>query len=389
MMVNQARYTVVLLALLTVITAALVHIDPPRGDSFTGLCIYSTDGFSLLSNGTHRVAVGKSLEVGETYRVFGRLRRTNRGLWMDVRSVEPAKPDFPLESVEGAYWIDWNPVLLTPSRIRLAREINASKGEVVLIRGLESGGKFYPLYVERRGFLETPKEGFPFAVRGVVLSTTGKYAVVWNGSEEFKVLRFRGVELHPGMRVKVVGVVRIRDSIYIYPASGKDFEIIGYPKPVPLSNSSTGDFVDAECYVTGKGKRSLKLDCTELRLYGFKAKVGDLVHVLGLRRKSSILCINCSVVKPREKLPNSICKPVPNRPLKISGRVEWVKTYRNGFGIANVTFGKCWILLKLPKSLRVAVKPGEWITAFGFFTEYRGMPAFHVESREDLCSGKW
>ncbi|WP_367884799.1 hypothetical protein [Thermococcus sp. JCM 11816] len=65
-----------------------------------------------------------------------------------------------------------------------------------------------------------------------------------------------------------------------------------------------------------------------------------------------------------------------------------MKRYRNGFGLANVTDGNCWVLLKLPpKSLGISVASGENVTAYGFFTTYREKPAFEIQSGEDLCSG--
>jgi hypothetical protein len=384
-MVRQVKHIVVLMALLVIITGALIRTSPPRGESFTGICVYSSGDFSVLFNGTHRVAVQKTLEIGKTYRAVGRLRKGSRGLWMDTYSIEPAEPDFPLESMKGAYWVDGHPYLLTPDRLHLSTFINASKGEIVLAYGVKSGRKFYPIKIRRLGFLKAPREGLPFAVEGVVLSR-GRYITVWNGSDEFKVLRLKGVEPSPGQRIRVVGIVRIRDSIYLYPSSSGDVEILGYPAPVGLGNSSTGDVVEAECTVIASSKTSLKMNCTSLRLYGFKARVGDVLHIRALRRKSSLLCLNCSVVRPREELPNTICEHSPGAFGRISGTLSWVRRYRNGFGIANVTKGNCWVLLKLPKSLGVSPVPGENITAYGFFTTYRGEPAFEVRSREDLCS---
>lgn len=267
----------------------------------------------------------------------------------------------------------------------LATPINASKGELVLVRGLGYGSKFYPLEVHRRGFSASPKNGFPFVVEGVVMSI-GRYISIWNESEEFKVLKLRGVEVSPGQRIRVAGIVKVRDYIYLYPSEPKDIALLGYSKLKPLWNSSIGDIVEAKCLVLDSGS-TLKLNCTDLRLYGFKARVGDVVHIRALRRKSSLLCLNCSVVHPREKLPNELCEYSPGNFAKISGTVTWVKRYRNGFGLANVTDGNCWVLLKLPKSLGVSVASGENVTAYGFFTTYREKPAFEIQSGEDLCSG--
>ncbi|MBP1911600.1 hypothetical protein [Thermococcus stetteri] len=347
--------------------------------------MYSSPGFSVLYNGSQSVAVGKSLEVGKVYAVRGRLRKTGRGLWMDVSSLKTASPDFLLESLEGAYWIDETPRLLTPERVYLATPLNASKGELVLVKGLRYRGKFYPIKVRRQGFLNFPRNGFPFAAEGVVLST-GRYISLWNGSEELRVLRLRGVRLSPGQKIRAVGIVRIRDYIYLYPSDVTDVVLLGYPEPVSLEDSSVGSIVEADCLVLGSGK-TLKLNCTSLRLYGFKARVGDAVHIVALRRKSSLLCLNCSVVQPREKLSNGLCEYSPGDFARISGTVSWVKKYRNGFGVANITYGNCWVLLKLPKSLGASVIPGENVTAYGFFTTYREKPAFEIQSGDDLCSG--
>lgn len=381
----KPRLVIVLLLSLIIVSLALIRLSPPGGDAFNGLCVYSSPGFSILYNGTQTVAVGESMEVGRVYMVHGRLRKTNRGLWMDVSSFETSLPDFSLESLEGAYWTDRSPYLLTPDKVYLATPINASKGELVLVRGLGYGSKFYPLEVHRRGFPAFPRNGFPFVVEGVVMSV-GRYVSIWNGSEEFKVLKLRGVGVTPGQRVRAVGIVRIRDCIYIYPSEVTDVVPLGYQEPVSLPDSSIGDIVEAKCLVLDSGN-TLKLNCTDLRLYGFKARAGDTLHIRALRRKSSLLCLNCSVVHPREKLPNELCEYSPGSFAKISGTVTWVKRYRNGFGLANVTDGNCWVLLKLPKSLGVSVTSGENVTAYGFFATYREKPAFEIQSGEDLCSG--
>ncbi|WP_231855737.1 hypothetical protein [Thermococcus peptonophilus] len=370
---------------LTIVSLALIRISPPKEDAFTGLCVYSSPGFSTLYNGNQSVAIGRSLEVGRVYTAYGRLRKTSRGLWMDVSSLQVSPPNFPLESIEGAYWTDRSPQLLTPERVYLASPINASKGELVLVKGLEYGKNFYPIEVHTRGLPASPKNGFPFVVEGVVLST-GRYISIWNGSEEFKVLKLRGVEVSPGQRVRVVGIVRVRDYIYLYPSESEDITLLGYSESKPLWNSSIGDIVETECLVLNSGS-TLKLNCTDLRLYGFKARTGDLLHIRALRRKSSLLCLNCSIVQPREKLPNELCGYSPGNFAKISGTVTWVKRYRNGFGLANVTYGNCWVLLKLPTSLGVSVTSGENVTAYGFFTTYREKPAFEVRSGDDICSG--
>jgi len=167
-----------------------------------------------------------------------------------------------------------------------------------------------------------------------------------------------------------------------------DVKVLGPAEEKPINLAQIGDIATGECLITRSTSRYLKLNCTDLRLYGFHAKVGDTVRFDALRRKSSLLCLNCSVVEPREKLPNDICSFEDGSFARILGKVTWVKVYRNGFGIANVTNGTCSVLLKLPSRLGVSLTENESVTAYGFFTTYRGKPAFEVQSGEDLCSGK-
>ncbi|MEO2151218.1 MAG: hypothetical protein ABGW50_00965, partial [Thermococcus sp.] len=89
-----------------------------------------------------------------------------------------------------------------------------------------------------------------------------------------------------------------------------------------------------------------------------------------------------------EELPNGICSFREGSFARISGRVAWVRVYRSGFGLANVTNGTCWVLLKIPSRLDISLVENESVTAYGFFTTYRGKPAFEVQSGDDLCSGK-
>ncbi|WP_297534503.1 hypothetical protein [Thermococcus sp.] len=377
----------VLLSSLLLVSLALSHYSPEK-DSFTGLCVYSSGSISVLYNGTVTVALKKSLEVGKVYTVKGRLRKTNRGLWMDASTVVSANATFPLESLEGVYWYYSNgPVLLTPSKVRLAYPINAFKGSLVRLKGLTYGSKFYPLRVEELGYLKEPKNGMPYPLEGVVLYG-GNPATVWNGSEEFRVYLPHGLSLRPGLRIRVLGIVRLYSRITLYVDSGGDVNVLGPAEGKPLNLTQIGDIATGECLVIKSTTRYLRLDCTSLRLYGFHARTGDTVRFKALRRKSSLLCLNCSVVKPRKKLPNGICSFNEGSFARISGKVTWVRVYRNGFGVANVTNGTCSVLLKLPLRLGVSLAENESVTAYGFFTTYRGKPAFEVQSGEDICSGK-
>jgi hypothetical protein len=225
----------------------------------------------------------------------------------------------------------------------------------------------------------------PWEVEGVVLYT-GKKTVLWNGSEEIALYLPYGTELRPGQRVRVVGIARFYSTLSLFVDSGNDVEMLGTAERKPLQAAGVGDVATGDCTVIGSG-HSLKLNCTDLRLYGFSARTGDVIHVEALRRKSSLLCLNCALVIPREELPNGLCSFSPGKFSKITGNVSWVRVYRNGFGLANVTDGDCWVLVKLRKSLNITLGPNETVTAYGFFTTYRGMPAFEVESGDDLCSG--
>ncbi|WP_148883007.1 hypothetical protein [Thermococcus aciditolerans] len=386
-MVKDIRIVFVLLIGSIVVLTALAAVSESRVESsaFVGLCVYSEDGFSILTNGTESVGVYASLDVGRVYRVTGVPYNSTSGPRMRPESVELAEPTFPLDSVTGAYWPSRGYYLLTPSKIRLAFPIDAAKGEMVSVEGLWHGGRFYPLHYRRLGLPDGPVDGMPWEVEGVVVYS-GRQTLLWNGSEEIAVYPPYGVELEPGQRVRVLGTVRLYSRISLFVDSRDDILVLGAAERRPLQGAGIGDIAVGNCTVVGRG-RSLKLDCSDLRLYGFSARVGDVIHMEALRRRSSLLCLNCSVIMPREELPNGICSFSEGMFARIRGNVSWVKVYRNGFGIANVTGGECWVLLKIRKSLGIRLDENETVTAYGFFTTYRGMPAFEVASGDDVCSG--
>ena len=385
-MVSRRVLFVVLLSSLLFVSLALSRYSS-EGDSFTGLCVYSSGGFSLLYNGSSSVAVNGNLELGKVYTVTGRLKETPKGLWMDVSSLSLGNITFPLETLEGAYWMSYYPQLLTPARVRLAYPLNVFKGELARVEGLSYGDKFYPLRVERLGYLKEPRDGMPYLLRGVVLRG-GNPAEVWNGSEAFRVYLPHSVSLKPGFKVEVLGIVRLYSTITIYVNAREDVQIPGTAEEKPVERARVGEIAVGRCLVVGKTSRYLKLNCTKLGLYGFTARVGDEVQFKALRRESSLLCLDCSIVKSREELSNGICHFEEGNFAKISGKVAWVRVYKNGFGIANVTNGSCSILLKLPSRLGVSVVENENVTAYGVFTTYRGRPAFEVNSGDDICSGR-
>lgn len=101
--------------------------------------------------------------------VYGCLRRINWGLWMDVLLFEILFFDFLLELIEGVYWIEGSFYFLIFDRVYLVILINVFKGELVLVRGLGYGSKFYFFEVYRCGFFVFFKNGFLFVVEGVVM----------------------------------------------------------------------------------------------------------------------------------------------------------------------------------------------------------------------------
>lgn len=385
-MVSKKVLVVVLLSILTLVSLALSRYSLEQ-DSFTGLCVRSSPSFSLLYDGRVTVAVGRQLKVGEIYTVEGRLRKTERGLWMDAASAARSNPMFPLEGIEGAYWYSNGPLLLTPRRVYLPYPLNVSKGAFVRLKGLTYGSKFYPVKVEEVGRFHALRDGMPYSVGGVVLYG-GNPATLWNGSEEFRVYLPYGLTLKPGSRVRVLGIARLYSTVTLYIGDRGDVEFLGPAESKPLEIADIGEIATGECLVVKSTPRYLNLNCTSLRLYGFRARPGDTLRFKALKRKSSLFCLECFVIKPREELPNGICSFNESSFARISGTAAWVKTYRNGFGIANVTNGTCSVLLKLPSRLGVSMVEGDNVTAYGFFTLYRGKPAFEVQSGDDLCCGK-
>ncbi|ASJ06324.1 hypothetical protein [Thermococcus pacificus] len=386
-MVTREKLSIVLIAALLTVLGLLLVTGNERVESksFVGLCVYSGEGFSVLTDGERTVGVYASLELGKVYRVEGIPFNSTSGLKIRPERVYPSTPTFPLDSITGAYWLSGVSYLLTPAKVRLALPLPADKGELVRVSGLWYGEKFYPVNHTRLGFPKKPSDDMPWAVEGVVLYSGGK-TILWNGSEEVVLYLPYGAELKLGQRVRVVGIVRFYSKLSLFVDSPADVVVTGTAEKKPLRKARVGDVAVGNCTAVSAG-RSLGLDCTELRLYGFSARVGDSIHFEALWRRSSLICLNCTVTVPREELPNDICSFSPGEFARISGNVSWVRVYKNGFGIANVTSGRCWVLLKLRKSLGVSVRANQTVTAYGFFTTYRDMPAFEVKSGDDLCSG--
>ncbi len=362
--------------------------------SFIGVCVRAEKSYSILFNSTHTLLVPKPLEVGVVYTVTGQIKRTENGLRISGRysiSPSPLRPAW-LEEVDGAYWFrEGKYYVLTPDWVELGKPLGVQKGSLVKVLGVKYGSKFYPVDVLRaESPSRTLRNGMPALITGTVLGTFGanNRVVLWNGSEKLYVYLPHGQRLERGLRVEILGRVRVTSRVNVYVDDIGDVRKLGYPRAVPINQTSTGAIGEGRCLVLRVMKSGLVVNCTKLKLRGVWARTGDVLDVRALNTGSSLVCLECNVALPREALPNGICNFHEGDFSKISGRVEWVKRYGNGFGLANVTSGNCWVLLKLPKSLGVEVKAGTVVTAYGVFTTYRGMPAFQVSSGDDICSGK-
>lgn len=354
---------------------------------FIGLCVYSKGDFSVLYNGTETIIIHKGLEPNKVYKVMGKTIESSKST-IDVFEVIEVSPELlPLETLNGTFWKGSACYLLLPERIKLNKCLNVSKGEIVKVDGLFYGKKFYVVRYAQEGFPKRPENNMPFVIKGVVLDNRNP-STIWNGSEEIKVYLPYKTELKIGDIVEITGIAKLYSTLTLYVEDNSDIKFLGKPNITEIGKENIGDIAYGVCQVT-KSTRYLKLNCTSLKLYGFSAKLGDIVEFKAIRRKNSLYCIECRVKIPREKLSNSICQPLPNIPSKIHGRVSWIKTYANGFSIANITNGKCWILLKLPKSLGVSLHENLTITAFGFHSTYRGRPAFEIPSGDELCLEKY
>ncbi len=354
--------------------------------NFTGLCIYSSPDFSVLTDGERKIAILKTLNTGTIYKVSGIMFNSTYSKLKPVKISRVSANTLKLKSIRGALWKDKECYLLTPSRIKLGWCINATKGTVLDVEGISYGSLFYPLHFSSRGYVEKPEEDMPFPVEGIVIYNSPN-TVIWNGSEEIRLYLPYHIHLKLGNRVKVLGIAKFYSMLTIVVEAPEDIKIIGEAQKVPVDNATIGNIAEGTCMVLNRG-RGLSLNCTTLKLYGFSAKIGDLVKFEAIRRRNSLYCLKCMVVASRNTLSNDICTPNPGKFGKIEGRVKWIKLYKNGFRLANITENSCWILLKLPKSLKISLKENQSITAFGTFTTYRDMPAFHVKSREDICSEK-
>ena len=385
-LIAASLLSILLLYLIGVETSSPVSLEKAeKGDliNFTGICVYSQKDFSVLYNGNDTIILYKTLKMDKSYKVIGKLLDESKRTVEALKIEEASKNTLNLESLEGAFWKDSSCYLLTPQRIKLSKCLNVTKGEKVKVYGLFYGDRFHVVDYIPKGLLKIPINEMPFRIKGVVIRNVTP-TTIWNGSEEINAYLPYKTKLELGDRVEITGIAKLYSTLTIYANSPSDVKVIGKAKTVPVGKETIGEIAHGVCQVTKDGI-ALGLNCTELKLYGFSASFGDIIEFYSIRRKNSLYCIRCIVKTPREELSNSICNPIPGIPLKIQGKVTWIKRYKNGFGLANVTNENCWILVKLPKSLGVHPEVNETLTAFGFYTTYRGAPAFEIPSRDDIC----
>ncbi|WP_457752543.1 hypothetical protein [Thermococcus sp.] len=393
-MVKDEVYAVVLiLASLMMLGAAYIigsekysNIeDAQKGDIvvFTGICVYSKGDFSVLTDGLETITVYESLIEGKIYTIQGKVVNKKRKSVYPLRITNGSTEELHLSSLSGVYWDDHSCYILTPQKVKLDRCLNAQKGAEIWAKGVIYGDTFYIISFEVGDFLAEPKDNFPYRVVGVVLDNRTP-AIIWNGKEKIKAYLPYRFSLKLGDKVEILGIARLYSTLTLYVNSINDVKITGKAERKPIGEEEIGDIAYGSCQVIKAG-RGLSLKCTDLKLYSYSARTGDIVEFEALRRERSLVCLNCSVKLPREKLENSICTPEHEGVIKIEGRISWIRIYKNGFGLANITNDKCWILLKLRKSLNLELKENQTITAFGIYTTYRGKPALGVHSRDDVC----
>jgi hypothetical protein len=390
LMIRKTHLALVLLGMALLSAVLLLQIHPGEGQAtFKGVCVRSSSTYSLLFNGSKLLFIPKELDVGTAYRITGIIKKDGNGLKASGKfKVERLGGPTPwMETLNGSYWERGNDAyVLTPEWVRLVRRINVEKGSRVLIWGVQYGSVFYSTgYVTLSEPTGRFQDGFPVLVRGIIIESS-RETVLWDGGRRIYLHLPYGEKLTQGSAVWVLGRARVSYKLELYVDSMKDVRYLGMPGAVKGKAPQIGELVEGNCTVTEALRTGLRLNCTDFKLKGFQTRAGDRVSFIAIRDGTGLRCINCTVSTPRELLPNSICNFSEGSFARISGKVEWVKKYRSGFGVANVSSGECWVLLKLPKSLDVEVEEGENITAYGRFTLYRGEPAFSVESGDDVCS---
>ncbi|MFA4641198.1 DNA-binding protein [Pyrococcus kukulkanii] len=337
---------------------------------FTGVCVYSSDGFSILTDGKFSVPVFSDLKLRKVYKVIGVYRRNG----IKPRKIEDGKIE--LEEYEGAYWVDYYPSLLTPKKIKLKFGLSGvEEGELVRVRGIFFGSKLVPVEYYVVGNLTSPKDGYPFKFRGVVLYGGNPGIIFWK-NRSVKVYLKDNQTLIPGRVVEVFGITRITGKIIVYTSR------LRYLGSANVSEKpNVGEIAEGECRIIQKLENRVKLECLDLPLSNVTGRVGDKIKFRALKRFSDYLCLNCTLY-PRENLGNMICNPEAGKAGKVSGVVENVKEVR-GRIIAQVRNGNCRILLKIKPDIRIEI--GDKVEAFGVFSTYYKKPILIVEGEEDIC----
>lgn len=358
--------------------------EAERGDivEFYGMCVKARDNYSVLFNGKESIVVFERLNVSQIYEIRGKLYQGRAIIPISIKKA--GKERLNVTKIKGAiWWENSRCYLLAPEKIYLQRCLETEKGKVIEAEGIIYDGTFYPISYREGDYLKNPMDGMPYKINGTVLYG-GNPATIWR-NERIKVYLPYKVTLKEGQKVEILGIVDLKSTLTLYVSSQEDVKLLNNTEVSTIGNEKIGDIVSGICQVV-KSSRFLKLNCTKLRFYGFNADVGDTIKFRALRRENSLYCLSCSIKIPRRSLENSICAPKKGI-VKIHGQVREVKIYRNGFGLANITYRNCSILLKLRKSLNITIVENQTIAAFGYYTTYRGKPALEIQSRRDICLG--
>jgi len=374
------RVVLVVVVLLSLVALSLI----PGGSEqsvYTGMCVKSGDNYAVLFNGSSTILITRGLETGRIYTVKGHVKDGESGPIMRPTSISQGG-SMKLEEFRGVYWSRNGWYLFSKrGKLRLAGPLNVTPATEVILEGVYYNGIVYPVRLLSKSPTRGPRNGFPWMFEGVVFSRR----TVWNGSDRVTVYPPHGTELVIGTHVRVTGMVRVGARITVY---ASNVSVLGYAPEVPIEATKTGEMGTGSCLVLRGGDGLIKLNCTNLSVYGAKANTGDLLKVRVLNRGTSMICVRCTVLKSRREMPNGICSWREGKLGKVHGTVEWVKRYASGFGIANVTNGECSILVKLPSSLGFTPSKGDVITVYGEFVLYRGVRSIQPAMKRDVCYGR-
>lgn len=350
-------------------------IEAEEGDlvEFEGICVYSSDDFSIITDGKFSVPVLSGLEVGKAYKIVG----VYRGEAIKPGIIEKTEgEELSLVRVTGAYWVDYYPYILTPKKVKLKFELeNVSIGEIVEVKGVFFGTKLVPVEYKSLGFLSYPKDGYPFEFTGVVLYGGNPGGILWM-NKSVRAYLPDNQTLTPGQVVKIVGITKVSgDYISVY---ARNFSVVDFAKETTnIEGAKVGEIIVGSCRVSRVFLEYLELECLDKKVFGVKGRVGDLVHFKALKRFGSYLCLECNLTA-REDMENSICTPQIGKVGKVAGKV--VKVSKNKI---LVEFNRCKVSVKLPEGVKV--REGDYITAYGVFSTYYDKPMLIVYGEEDVC----